>query len=68
MLPHMAKRFREGGFHLVGSRAQNNLRSHVVQVLFELLDFAFVPGLERMLDDFGEIAIRRHARLTRRGF
>jgi hypothetical protein len=68
MLPHMGKRLLEGGLHLVSRGTRNDLRSHIVQMLFEFLDLASLASFEGMRDDLCQITVRRHSRFTRGGF
>ena len=68
MLPHMVKGLLKGGFHLVSRGPRNNVRSHGVQMLLELVDLALVPVFKHVRDHLFQVTIGRHARGARLGF
>lgn len=68
LLPYVVQSFLQRGLHLVGRRPRNDLRSHVVKMLFEPLNFVFVPALKRMRHNLSQITISRHTRRPRFGF
>jgi hypothetical protein len=67
MRSHLRQSLFKGGLHLFGRCPRGNLRSHIIQMMFQILDSASMLTFEGAGDDLSKVTLGRHLSGARLG-